>query len=122
MRKIKFYETHIFKYSKRKGTRAAEMPDQVSENVKSERSDVLSSLHEKNKAEFEQRWSEKSCQVLFEEKINLQGQDYFVGYTKEYIRTVVPAEENYENRVLTGKLHGAERVEGYLLFEPEADC
>lgn len=121
LKKIKFYETHIFKYSKRKGTRAADMPEQVAEQVKTERSDILSALHERNKEEFEQSWTEKNCQVLFEEKINLQGRDYFVGYTKEYIRAVVPAKENYENRVLSGKLCGGERAGGYLLFEPEAE-
>ncbi|MDO5344474.1 MAG: tRNA (N(6)-L-threonylcarbamoyladenosine(37)-C(2))-methylthiotransferase MtaB [Lachnospiraceae bacterium] len=118
LEKAKLYETHIFKYSKRKGTRAAEMPGQVTEAVKAARSDVLLELNRKNKAAFEQEWIGRDCEILFEEKLSLKSGEYYVGYTKEYIRAVIPADGNCENQILSGTLQ-AEAQEGYLLFAPK---
>lgn len=98
------YETHIFKYSRRQGTKAAVMPDQIPEPVKGVRSDRLIALGEENRTKFELSWLGKQVSVLFEEQVTIDEQPYFVGYTKEYIRVAIPADQDYANRELTGIL------------------
>lgn len=117
LKQVRFYETHIFKYSKRKGTKAAVMPDQVPEDVKGVRSDALLALNEEHKKAYEAAWMGRSCQVLFEEKVMVEGQEYFTGYTKEYIKTCVPADGEYENQILSGSLYPGEN--GLVLFQKE---
>lgn len=114
--RIKLYETHIFKYSKRHGTRAAAMKDQIPEQEKGVRSDVLIELGEKNRRDFEQQYQGREAEVLFEEKTVINNREYFIGYTKEYIRGAIPADENYENVTLRGRI-GQELEEHIFLFE-----
>ena len=102
--RIGLYETHIFKYSRRQGTKAAVMPDQIPESVKGVRSDRLIALGEENRTKFEQSWIGKPVEVLFEEQIMMDEKPYFVGYTKEYIRVAILADQDYANRELTGIL------------------
>ena len=81
LKKIKFYQMHIFKYSPRKGTKAAVMPNQVDGNVKEERSKKLIELSKKNEAYYNQSYIGKNLEVLFEE---IDG-DYIKGHTKNYM-------------------------------------
>lgn len=111
---LKLYETHIFKYSRRKGTRADAMPDQVSDEEKGERSAVLLALNEKNREAFENRRAGREDQVLFEEYVSLDGRDYCVGHTREYVKLAVLAEENYANQILSVRV-GEERRQGILV-------
>lgn len=111
---LKLYETHIFKYSRRKGTRADAMPDQVSDEEKGERSAVLLALNEKNREAFENRRAGREDQVLFEEYVSLDGRDYYVGQTREYVKLAVLAEENYANQILSVRV-GEERRQGILV-------
>lgn len=104
LRQIKLYETHIFKYSKRQGTRAAVMPDQVDEQVKAFRSERLIALGEENRLAFEESWMGREAEILFEEKNTIAGKEYFTGYTKEYIRAAVLADRNYANETVRGIL------------------
>lgn len=104
LRQIKLYETHIFKYSKRQGTRAAVMPDQVDEQVKAFRSERLIALGEENRLAFEESWMGREAEILFEEKNTIAGKDYFTGYTKEYIRAAVLADRDYANETVRGIL------------------
>lgn len=113
LKQVQFYETHIFKYSIRKGTKAAQMPDQISESVKAQRSDVLSELNERHKKLYEEAWLGRPCQILFEEKVTAEGKEYYTGYTKEYIKAFLAADQNYENQILSGTLG---REEGGLLI------
>lgn len=83
---IHFYEMHIFKYSKRKGTRAAVMPDQIDEQIKAARSEKLIALGHDMSKEFRKFYIGKNEEVLFEEKAVIGDKEYFVGYTKEYVR------------------------------------
>ena len=101
---IKFFETHIFKYSRRKGTRAAAMENQVPDSVKNIRSNELIQMKEKNQRLFEEAWSDKKVQILCEEEIEIDGTRYYSGHTKEYIRTAVEAKDGEENRILSGTL------------------
>ena len=102
--KVNFYETHIFKYSKREGTKAAVMPDQVPEQVKTVRSNQLLALNEKKQKEFEQYYLGKSVEVLMEEEIEKEGKYFQTGHTKEYIRIAVESEENWQNKLVNVKI------------------
>ena len=104
LRQIKLYETHIFKYSKRQGTRAAVMPDQVDEQVKAFRSERRIALGEENRLAFEESWMGREAEILFEEKNTSAGKEYFTGYTKEYIRAAVLADRDYANETVRGIL------------------
>ncbi len=83
--KIKFYQMHIFKYSQRKGTKAAEMENQVLPQIKEERSKKLINLSEKNEIEFLNKFINKELSVLFEQT---EG-EYCVGHTSNYLRVGV---------------------------------
>lgn len=104
LEEIRLYETHIFKYSRRHGTRAAAMPDQIPEQIKNERSERLIALGEENRSRFERLHAGREKEVLFEEKTVINGREYFTGYTKEYIKAAVPADEDYENVLVNGRL------------------
>ena len=103
LERISFYETHIFKYSRREGTRAASMPDQIDEEIKTERSSCLIRLGERKKAEYIREMEHVPCEVLFEEPVELSdGKTYYTGYTREYIQVAIPASEDFSNRILRG--------------------
>lgn len=104
LRQIRLYETHIFKYSKRQGTRAAVMPNQVDEQVKALRSERLIVLGEENRRLFEESWIGREAEILFEEKNMIAGKEYFTGYTKEYIRAAILADRDYTNETVRGIL------------------
>lgn len=104
LRQIKLYETHIFKYSKRQGTRAAVMPNQVDEQIKALRSEQLIALGEENRRSFEESWMGREAEILFEEKNTIDGKEYFTGYTKEYIRAAILADRDYANSTVHGIL------------------
>lgn len=104
LKKVRFYETHIFKYSMRKGTRAARMPDQLPEAVKAARADVLLELNRLHKQAYEESWLGHPCQVLWEEKTRAGSGNYYTGYTKEYIKAFLPADGEYENQISSGTL------------------
>ena len=96
LKRINFYEMHVFKYSRRKGTVADKMPDQIPENVKSLRSDRLLSLSEANKASYEQSFTNEPLNVLIEEKVTIDGKEYFRGHTERYMLIDIPADYKRE--------------------------
>lgn len=98
---IHFYEMHIFKYSKRKGTRAAVMPDQIDEQIKAARSEKLIALGHDMSKEFRKFYIGKNEEVLFEEKAVIGDKEYFVGYTKEYVKVAKETDENLENQIVS---------------------
>ncbi|MGN0158337.1 MAG: tRNA (N(6)-L-threonylcarbamoyladenosine(37)-C(2))-methylthiotransferase MtaB [Brotaphodocola sp.] len=104
LERIHFYEMHIFKYSRRAGTRAAVMPDQVPEQVKNIRSDVLLALEQKMSKEYRERFLGRRKTVLLEEKIEIDGREYMVGHTKEYVKAVIPYQEHLKNTMAEGVL------------------
>ena len=113
---IHFYEMHIFKYSKRKGTRAAVMPDQIDEQVKAARSEKLIALGHDMSKEFRKFYIGKNEEVLFEEKAVIGDKEYFVGYTKEYVKVAKKTDENLENQIVSGRILGM-LTDEILLFE-----
>lgn len=97
--KVNFYETHIFKYSRREGTRAASMKDQVPESVKAERSRKMLELGKRRQAAYEKQFLGKEVEVLVEERMTIDGQEYQVGHTREYLKIALDTEENLQNCV-----------------------
>ncbi|MFG6366849.1 MAG: tRNA (N(6)-L-threonylcarbamoyladenosine(37)-C(2))-methylthiotransferase MtaB [Lachnospiraceae bacterium] len=104
---VGFYEMHIFKYSKRRGTKAAVMPAQVSEEIKTHRSNVLQAIELQDSKAFRASYIGKDKQVLFEEKKVLSGKEYWIGHTKEYVKVACEVEGKIlENQLITGKIKG----------------
>ena len=99
LEKIKFYETHIFKYSRRKGTKAAVMENQVPDEIKNSRSAQLIELGNKNQRAYEDAFVGKEAEVLFEERLVRGGEEYFSGHTKEYIRVAIKSSEDLTNEI-----------------------
>ncbi len=101
---VEFYETHIFKYSRRQGTRAAQMEGQVDEAVKTERSHKLIQLGKEKKQKYMESFLGQQVEILFEETAKIQGEEYWIGYTKEYLKVAAKSKENLENRIVLGKV------------------
>lgn len=87
-----FYEMHIFKYSRRANTRAAAMPDQIPEDIKGKRSDILLDMEKRMSLEYRKSFLEKASRVLLEEEAEIGGEIYLTGYTPEYVKMAVRPE------------------------------
>ena len=98
LEKVNFSEMHIFKYSKRKGTPAARMENQVDDTIKAKRSDILIALNDKQNKEYKQSFLGTAEDVLFEEVVSIDGNELLVGYTREYVKVGISA-INVENVV-----------------------
>ena len=108
--KVDFYETHIFKYSRRAGTKAAVMPDQVPEEIKSERSAKMIELgHRKQKA-YEEKLLGTTQEVLMEEAVETEDGIYQVGHTKEYVKIGLKTEENLSNQLKNVKIEDTKQI------------
>lgn len=101
---IGFYETHIFPYSRREGTKAADMPDQLPEQIKKERCRELIALGKKHRTEYMQHFLGQEKTVLFEEKQTIAEEEYWVGHTMEYLRVGVKTNQNLENKMAVVKI------------------
>ena len=97
---IHFFETHIFKYSRREGTRAAAMAGQIPEQEKTKRSHVLLELDERRRQEYMEGFLGKELEVLMEEEVEIDGVHYWTGHTREYLRVAVLSEENLMNQMV----------------------
>mgnify|MGYP000525622709 CR=1 FL=1 len=93
VKRIHFYEMHVFKYSRRKGTVADKMDGQVDEKIKTQRSGCLLALEKEMSAAYRKENLGQTMQVLIEEKMTYNGTDYMAGYTKNYIRVLVPVSD-----------------------------
>ena len=98
-KKVGFSQIHVFKYSRRKGTVADQMPDQITEQVKSARSDVLIEIENELEQQYEQNFIGQTEKILIEEQVEIQGKPYYVGYTTRYVKIAVPVEK------ITGDAH-----------------
>ncbi len=106
VKKVNFYETHVFKYSKRQGTIAANMEGQLTDAKKAQRSDVLLELAKVNGKAFREIFIGRNVDVLLEELKVIDGKKYMVGHTKEYVQVAVETSENMENRIVLGNIAG----------------
>lgn len=101
--KVKFYETHIFPYSIREGTKAANMP-QVDGNEKVRRANILNEINLKNQKEFRALRIGKEDELLCEEIFIKDGIEYFTGYTKEYVKVAVLNSDLKTNDIVSGRI------------------
>lgn len=118
LKAIHFYEMHIFKYSRRAGTRAANMPDQVPEGTKSVRSDIPLALEKQQSLEYRGRFLGTEEEILLEEPIEIDGIKYMMGHTRQYVKGAVPYEEGLKNKTVKGIFTKALNEE-VLLLEKE---
>ena len=112
---IHFYEMHIFKYSKRQGTRAAVMENQVPEEIKTKRSAELIALSERMSNEFRSYYLGREEEVLFEEPAEINGKTMYVGYTKEYVKVATESDESLENVMRRGRINHSLTDEIYYM-------
>lgn len=115
LKRIHFYEMHVFKYSRRAGTRAADMPGQLTENQKGQRSDVLLKLDQEMSLEYRKSFLGEEKEVLMEEKIVIDGTEYLVGHTREYVKAAIPWEEGKKGAMITGTMAFMLNDEVFLL-------
>ena len=88
-----FYELHVFKYSRRQGTAADRMKDQIPEKIKSGRSERLIRLDEHKSQEFRKRFIGVADEIIPEEVVEIDGKKYLRGYNRSYVRYLVPFTE-----------------------------
>ena len=110
LKKICFYETHIFKYSKREGTKAAVMQGQIPEQIKAKRSARLIELGEKNRRAYEESFLGKTVEVLVEEKSDVNGKEMWTGHTKEYMKFALESEKNLQNCILNVQIKDGREI------------
>lgn len=116
IKKVKFYETHIFPYSVREGTKAANMP-QVDGNIKVKRGNILNEINLKNQHDFRNSRIGKTDELLCEEIFVNNDTEYFAGYTKEYVKIAVPKMNFKTNDIVKGKIREF-LTEEILLMDP----
>ncbi len=108
--KVGFYETHVFKYSKREGTRAAVMENQVPESVKAKRSNELIELGRRKQAEYEETLMGTVQEVLIEEEILHEGERYQTGFTREYVKIGQKMTENRVNQIVNVEIKSHSQI------------
>ena len=106
VKSIGFARIHVFKYSKRAGTKAAEMQDQIPENIKNQRSDRLIALSNSMAEEYHVRFLGRIEKILFEETIEVGGVKYQIGHNERYLKLALPEEKELSNQLLEGKVTG----------------
>ena len=104
LEELGLYEIHVFKYSRRRGTVADQMPDQVPEQEKTRRSEVLLSMTARQKQTFEDSFRGEQVQVLVEEKVEKNGKDWYVGHTERYMKVEVRAGQDVRNQLVSVSL------------------
>lgn len=115
LNKVDFYEAHIFKYSRRKGTVADKLPNQLTEKEKAARSDILISEADKRSAIFRSYYVGLEVEVLFEEPVIIDGEKYLTGYTREYVKVLYKTnDESLVNTIV--KLIGVRVINGDTLL------
>ena len=100
---IGFYEAHVFKYSRRKGTPADRMDGQITDAEKSRRSEELIAITDRLSHRFREYYLGRQVEFLSEELVTIGGQDYETGFTPEYVRCLKPSRELHQNAVIGGK-------------------
>ena len=108
--RVNFYETHIFKYSRRAGTKAAVMPNQIPEEIKGERSAKLIELGHKKQSAYEEKLLGTTQEVLMEEAVMTEDGIYQVGHTKEYVKIGLKTDENLSNQLINVKIEDTKQI------------
>ena len=106
LEKVNFFEMHIFKYSRRRGTKADAMPDQIPEEIKTERSNVLLALEQQQSKAYRATFIGRRVKVLLEEEKEIGGKTYWLGHTGEYVKVAVPAGDFMKNMSVVVSVEG----------------
>lgn len=107
VKNIHFYETHIFKYSRRQGTKAAAMKGQLTEAEKAKRSEKMLELHDLRAGEYEENMIGRNLEILIEEEAEIDGRSFYLSHSREYVKVAVEKEEGLHiNDLLTVKITG----------------
>ncbi|MCM1174885.1 MAG: tRNA (N(6)-L-threonylcarbamoyladenosine(37)-C(2))-methylthiotransferase MtaB [Blautia sp.] len=120
LEKVRFYEMHIFKYSRRQGTRAAAMENQIPDKIKTERSARLMQLEQRLSQEYRQSFAGENVEVLYEEAKKIGETVYQIGHTVRYIKVGKKTQGDFKNRILTERLTGARQ--GDIMLAGEEKC
>jgi threonylcarbamoyladenosine tRNA methylthiotransferase MtaB len=104
IREIHFYETHIFPYSRREGTKAAEMPGQLTAAEKAARAEILAGINRERANAFREKRIGTREEVLTEEAFRFAGKNYLLGNTREYVKVAVPLAEEHRNKLVSGEI------------------
>ena len=108
--KVNFYETHIFKYSRRAGTKADRMENQIPEEIKTKRSNIMLEMNQKKMAAYEDALIGTTQEVLMEEAIEKNGEIYQVGHTKEYVKIALKTDKNLSNQIIFVELKNRSQI------------
>lgn len=114
LERIRFFEMHVFPYSRREGTVAASMPGQLTEKKKKDRSSVLLAMDRRHSLSYRKLHLGKEMEVLFEQKQEMGGETYYVGHTQNYIKVAVKSDEDLANREIMCRL--AEMLDEETVF------
>lgn len=108
VKKVNFYEMHVFKYSKRQGTKAASMEGQITETEKGRRSAILIEAGKQMSHDYRASFIGKEVEVLFEDSHEIAGRTYWVGHTPQYVKVakVADSNDNMKNRIISGSIVG----------------
>lgn len=107
VKNIHFYETHIFKYSRRQGTKAAAMKGQLTEAEKAKRSEKMLELHDLRSGEYEENMIGRNLEILIEEEAEIDGGSFYLSHSREYVKVAVEKKEGLHiNDLLTVKITG----------------
>ncbi len=98
--KVNFFETHVFKYSKREGTNAAKMEGQIEEGEKTRRSSILLEMNKRHRKAYLESFVGKTVEILVEETMQIEGKEYQTGHTKEYMRAIAESSTSLENQIV----------------------
>lgn len=104
LEKVNFYEMHIFKYSRRRGTVADRLPNQLTEAQKTVRSGELQKLEQKMSRDFREKYVGQAVEVLFEESKEFGGKTYQIGHTVDYVKVALESPEALSNHIVTVKI------------------
>lgn len=104
LQKADLYEMHVFKYSRRKGTRAADMPGQVPGPVQSKRSERLLAMTKECSHRYREYYIGRTVSVLFEEEKEIDGVRYQIGHSREYVKVGRKTDKNLSGQILSGKI------------------
>ncbi len=116
LKEMKFYKMHVFKYSQRKGTKAAVMKGQIDGNKKEERSQKLIELSNKNEKEYNENYVGKEVEVLWEEEKD----GFYKGHTKNYILAFCEIKDNEKDEKLE-KIKIENTITGAKCIEAKQD-
>lgn len=104
LERIRFFEMHVFPYSRREGTVAASMPGQLTEKVKKDRSSVLLEMDRRHSLAYRKQHLGKEMEVLFEQTQEMEGEIYYVGHTRNYMKVAVRSQEDLTNLEIVCRL------------------